>query len=370
MKERNQFHHFSKEDQKFIFDLCAKNTYDDAVEILRRPRAQGGLDIITSPSALCRFYTTHHPEPTRILLAQYASAAHVRHEIEGNAFLGAIRAAAECRILEALKNGVALSNLDKEIRSLKAIHKLFLDDARWRQENPKQAKAAYNSLVDRCSDVPSADFLRADVPNDPGAEGLVEADYFDVDEFDLDVCLAALTKKQARDAHDREVTARQAAAASAAAVPPPVAAAQPAQSSAPAPVRPMRSAPGGTVPNGGVRAKSPVIPPIPPNSTSAVARPPLARKSPPVPVPALDEQEWRSALAQATAAPVDQRVTAKYASPGSALDRAVQSFVPAIGALIDPLRRSDQGLAPSPSIHPMPPDLVAWLARPSLPLAA
>jgi len=43
------------EDQTFILDICRTHTYTDAVDKLRLPREQGGLDIITNRASLCRF---------------------------------------------------------------------------------------------------------------------------------------------------------------------------------------------------------------------------------------------------------------------------------------------------------------------------
>jgi len=78
-KERNKFAHLPEQDRKFILDLCSKHTYDEVVDIVYQTREEGGLDLITSASALYRFYTSSHPEPSRAVLAQYAAATHVRH---------------------------------------------------------------------------------------------------------------------------------------------------------------------------------------------------------------------------------------------------------------------------------------------------
>ena len=79
-------------DRKLILDLCAAHTYDEAAEILRKSRAEGGLGINTSAPALCRFFTNSQPELDHALLAQLAAAANIRHEQHNNAFIGAIRA--------------------------------------------------------------------------------------------------------------------------------------------------------------------------------------------------------------------------------------------------------------------------------------
>lgn len=212
MKQRNQFAYLPREERKLIFELCSSHTYETVVEILALPRSEGGLNITTSPSALCRFYTSEHPEPHREVLAQYATATHVRHERESNAFLGAIRASAECRILESLKNGKALQDLEKEIRLLKTVQNLYHTDADWRREHPKAARAAYRAHVERCATIPAAEFIRDDLENDPGADDVSPEDFAEVSDFEMDVCVEKLRAKRERDAHDERVLAAQAAA--------------------------------------------------------------------------------------------------------------------------------------------------------------
>ena len=209
MKQRNQFAHLPREDRKLIFELCSSHTYETVVEILALPRSEGGLNITTSPSALCRFYTSEHPEPNREVLAQYANATHVRHQQESNAFLGAIRASAECRILENLKNGKALQDLEKEIRLLKTVQNLYHTDADWRRAHPKAARAAYRAHVERCATIPAAEFIRDDLENDPGAQDISPDDFVDVSDFEMDVCIEKLRAKRERDAHDERVLAAQ-----------------------------------------------------------------------------------------------------------------------------------------------------------------
>jgi hypothetical protein len=53
-------------DQNHVIDLCSKHPYEHVVTFLEKPRAEGGLDLKTSRSALCRFATTFHPDPDRL----------------------------------------------------------------------------------------------------------------------------------------------------------------------------------------------------------------------------------------------------------------------------------------------------------------
>ena len=246
----------SREDQKQILDLCAKQTYDDIVDQLRKPRAEGGLDIATSRAALCRYFTTSHQDSDLAVLAQYATAANIRQEQNSNAFLGAIRANVEARVLESLRKGKALADMDKDFRLLKTVENLYLADARWRAAHPKAARANYQRHVDRCAEAPDFDFIPVqDLENDPQGSNLMHS----LSEFDHDVFEAQERHDRELDAFAQKITSLQAAG--------------PAQQSIP------------HLPEAPKSAKAPVIPHIPPNSTNPPA--------PPQPVPPPHKQNHR-----------------------------------------------------------------------------
>lgn len=200
-KERNQFAHLPEQDRAHIFDLCSKNPYDTVVDLLRLSRAEGGLEIVTSPAALCRFYTRSYPNPSHALLAQYANAAHIGHQRSSNAFLGAIRASVEARLLESLKNGKALADLDKEFKFLKTAENLYLEDAKWRAAHPDAARAAYQEHVNRCAKAPDIDFVPVKhLESGSPVEGL---DTFLAEPSDFDQDVTSARQKQARAAKEQ-----------------------------------------------------------------------------------------------------------------------------------------------------------------------
>jgi hypothetical protein len=164
-KPKSQFTSLPQEDRTLILKLCSEHDYSEVVEILRKPRSEGGLNIHTSRAALCRFFTNSNPEPTLALLAQFAAAANIRHEQSSNAFLGAIRATVEARILENLRAGKPLSDMERDFRFLKTAEHLYLADAKFRAQHPKTASAAFKSHIQRCADAPDLDFVRADNRN-------------------------------------------------------------------------------------------------------------------------------------------------------------------------------------------------------------
>jgi hypothetical protein len=158
-KSRHQFASLSEQDRKHILDLCSKHPYDEVATLLARPRAQGGLEIVTSKSALCRFFTNSYADATQLVLAQHAVAAQIRHELDANAFLASIRASVQARVLENLRTGKALADTEREFRLLKTAETIYLADARWRCDNPKSLRPAYQQHIDRCAESSDTDFV-------------------------------------------------------------------------------------------------------------------------------------------------------------------------------------------------------------------
>ena len=163
-KPRNQFAALPEADRKLILELCSAHTYDEAAEILRKPRSEGGLSINTSASALCRFFTNSQPDLDHTVLAQLAAAANIRHEQNNNAFLGAIRASVEARVFENLRNGRALADMEKDFRLLRTVESLYLADAKFRAYNTKTVRASYQAHIKNCAEAPETDFTPLDDP--------------------------------------------------------------------------------------------------------------------------------------------------------------------------------------------------------------
>src|SRR5688572_24786367 len=161
-KPRNQFAALPEADRKLILELCSAHTYDEAAEILRKPRAEGGLGINTSAPALCRFFTNSQPQLDHAVLAQLAAAANIRHEQNNNAFLGAIRASVEARVFENLRNGRALADMEKDFRLLRTVESLYLADAKFRTYNTKTVRASYQAHIKHCAEAPETDFTPLD----------------------------------------------------------------------------------------------------------------------------------------------------------------------------------------------------------------
>lgn len=55
MRKISKLGSLNGDDQELIFDLCTKHTYPEIVAILAKSRADGGLELDTNPTALCRF---------------------------------------------------------------------------------------------------------------------------------------------------------------------------------------------------------------------------------------------------------------------------------------------------------------------------
>jgi hypothetical protein len=192
MKRINKFEDLSSEDQQVILNTCADNPYHVALILLAKPRSEGGLDFKTSRSALSRFCVHHHPDQRTLeLLGQYADAV----RIKGQAHLqGAYEAAltlVQARILEALRNGKAVADLDKEFRSLERLQGCLLkEEKRRKEQGTEKVLEHYTSHLRELASTPDVDYIRNDVENDPGAGGLTEADFDTESDMELDMLVA------------------------------------------------------------------------------------------------------------------------------------------------------------------------------------
>jgi hypothetical protein len=92
MKNYNKFQKLSPQEQKLVFELCEKNTYVQAAELIAEP-APVGLSFNTSSSALKRFCARYHPDAAKTeTLGQYANLLQVRHQAAEGAFAEGILA--------------------------------------------------------------------------------------------------------------------------------------------------------------------------------------------------------------------------------------------------------------------------------------
>jgi hypothetical protein len=189
MKKLNMFTRLPKEDQMLVLDLSSKLPYRLVVEKLALPRDQGGLAMTTSESSLSKFVTRHDRDAIAIeAIGQYASALQVNQQAHGAANFEAILGLAQNRILESLRNGKSIADLDKDFRSLARLQKCFLDDVDYRHKNDHVTDAYLDHIkaVARAGD--DAEFIRNDVENDPGAGAVTSEDFREaMTQFDLDV---------------------------------------------------------------------------------------------------------------------------------------------------------------------------------------
>ena len=188
MRRLNKFSTLPKEDQTFILNLCEKHRYKDAAQILAKPRSEGGLSLVTSESSLCRFFAKHHPETIAAdAIGQFASAIRVSHQANGEANFEAILSLVQTRILEALRAGKPIADLDKELRSLQRVQKCFLADEKFRINNDR-TQEAYLDHLKQAAMTNDVDFVRNDIAEDPGAAGHLAEDFEeDLSQYDLDL---------------------------------------------------------------------------------------------------------------------------------------------------------------------------------------
>ena len=178
MKNYNKFQKLSPEEQKFVFELCEKNTYVQAAELIAEPRPDRPLaqhQFIRPPAILRRY----HPDAAKTeTLGQYANLLQVRHQAAEGAFAEGILALVQNRVLEQLKNGRPLSEMAPDFRILKSAHKSFLEDYAWRKEEGSKAAASNTTNTsEQIAFTHNCDFMRNDIEVDPGAEGVPDKTY-------------------------------------------------------------------------------------------------------------------------------------------------------------------------------------------------
>lgn len=249
MKHLNKFDALSPEDRQFVLNLCEAHSYAKAAELLYEDRPVG-LSLITSASALCRFYTSHHPEAhTTTTLGQFSAAIRARGQAHASGHVEAILVLTENRILEALKAGRPLAELAADFRMLKSVHRAFLDEKRWRQgKTPEQQQRDYREHIERAAQAPAPDFIDAELDEDPGALGVEPDDFFDQETEDLLLLNARRRLALRREALEQERQQRISALAAAASANHP----------------PGPQANGVAQHSTSFHQKSPAIPPIPP----------------------------------------------------------------------------------------------------------
>ncbi len=149
-----------------MLDLCANHTYDEALEIIARPRPEG-LQLKTSYSALCRFYCSHSAEAREAAVLDQAAASlqFIRQKSSGS-LRTAILATVENRIFAALRSGKTVAELKDDFAALKDLHKGFLAEEKWRRDPEVDAREEY-SIHRSCSSIDEHyDF----VPCDPNGQ--------------------------------------------------------------------------------------------------------------------------------------------------------------------------------------------------------
>jgi hypothetical protein len=178
MKRINMFQRLPKEDRTLVLDLCAKLPYEIAAEQLAKPRSEGGLSLTTSASSLCRFFTAYEPESINTAaLGQFAQSLRINYQAHGEANFEALLVLVQNRLLAALRGGRAVADLEKEFRTLTRVQKCFVTDSKFRADNPERLSDAYLEHVKNMTVAPDADFIRNDVPADPGASKFLAADF-------------------------------------------------------------------------------------------------------------------------------------------------------------------------------------------------
>ena len=117
--------------KSLIITLCEVHPYKKVVEILARPKPDG-LAINTSASALCRFYSAHHPGADDARLAeQLGKSLRIRRQSTPAAALTGILATLENHILLELSRGKAIADLESTIKLMTRVHRNYLAEEKF-----------------------------------------------------------------------------------------------------------------------------------------------------------------------------------------------------------------------------------------------
>ena len=192
MKRLNKFSRLPQEDQTLILNLCDKLPYKEVAEKLAQPREAGGLAFTTCASSLCKFYVRHHPEAVATeAVGQFASAVRINHQAHGEANFQAILSLVQNRLLDSLRAGRAIADLDKEFRTLQRVQKSFLADEKFRDKNHRTQEAYLDHIKVAAQDENEADFIDHTLEEDPGAGGATANDFQnDPTQLELDLQFA------------------------------------------------------------------------------------------------------------------------------------------------------------------------------------
>jgi hypothetical protein len=178
MKRINKFENLSAKDQQIVLKTCADNPYHVALRILARPRSEGGLNLHTSRTALSRFCVHHHPDQRSLeLIGQYADAVRIKGQAHLAGALEATLTLVQARILEALKSGKAVADLDREFRSIERLQRCLINEENRRDDRGDAAREQYIRHIKEAAMASPTDFIRNDIPADPGAGGVSEVDF-------------------------------------------------------------------------------------------------------------------------------------------------------------------------------------------------
>jgi hypothetical protein len=208
MRRINKFENLSPEDREIVLKTCANNPYHVALRILARPRAEGGLNLHTSRTALARFCVHHHPDQRSLeLIGQYADAVRIKGQAHLSGAFEAALTLVQARILEALQNGKSVADLDREFRSLERLQRCLINGENRRDDRGDAAGAQYVRHIREAAIAPQTDFIRNDLPEDPGAGGVTEADFDTLSDKEMHVIAARLDAHYpVRDERPRDVT--------------------------------------------------------------------------------------------------------------------------------------------------------------------
>src|SRR4029077_10721325 len=119
MKRISKLESLPGADQRTILNLCQHNTYDRVCQIVAQSREDGGLELKTDPSAVCRFNKKHSwLSCDTKLMDQFADLLNSQTKNDGLAVAKALTLLVQQRIFNALLSGLEIEQLKYPFRVL------------------------------------------------------------------------------------------------------------------------------------------------------------------------------------------------------------------------------------------------------------
>ncbi len=151
--QKSIFQTLSPDDRNQIIALCENHTYQQVLEMIAKPKSDGGMNIHSSVSALCRFYVRHHPLAQRIIIdSQLAEAMDETFFESGDAYFRGIISMTQQRLFASLCEGQSVDKLSPTYRLLLALRRDYYKLLQLRSKSRHELDPVPEKYIDPTED--------------------------------------------------------------------------------------------------------------------------------------------------------------------------------------------------------------------------